>query len=131
MSRRKRSKPSAAGVDADGKRVLDALDLAVMRELIAEIPDPSSKGFKLLPPPPARTDSWFIEQEAKNTPPPAMRSDADQTYVDLVRWRCLPRPSARRHRHCRRQHRRQFLLINAKAIVAPETMMPRRACRFS
>jgi hypothetical protein len=88
MSRRKRRKPSAAGVEA-GQRVLDAFDLAVMREMLAEITGTGTviDRVKLMPPPPPRTDSWFVEQEAKKTPPAAMRRDADQTYVDLVRWR--------------------------------------------
>jgi hypothetical protein len=88
MSRRKRNKPSGAGVDADGKRVADALDLAVMRELMAKIAPNFIERLKL-PASPPRTESWFREQEVKNTPPAAMRSDPDQTYVDLVRWRAV------------------------------------------
>jgi hypothetical protein len=89
MSRRKRNKPSGAGVDADGKRVLDALDLAVMRELTAKIGPELIERIKPLPALPTRTDSWFVEQEAKKTVPVAMRRNADQTHVDLVRWRLV------------------------------------------
>jgi hypothetical protein len=89
MSRRKRNKLSSAGVDADGKRLPDALDLAVMRELMANIAPNFIERVKLLPAAAPRTENWFMEQEVKNTLPAAMQSDADQTYVDLVRWRAV------------------------------------------
>jgi hypothetical protein len=45
--------------------------------------------LKLPPAAPPRTESWFREQEVKDTPPAAMRSNAGQTHVDLVRWRAV------------------------------------------
>jgi hypothetical protein len=89
MRWRKRNKLSGAGVDADGKRVLDALDVAVMRELMAKIDFNIIERLKLPPAAPPRTESWCREQEVKDTPPAAMRSNAGQTHVDLVRWRAV------------------------------------------
>jgi len=69
MSRPKRNKLSADGVDEDGRRVINALDAAVMREAIATA---VVKGIEQrIPTPPPRTDSWFVEQESKKTPPEA------------------------------------------------------------
>ena len=87
MSRCKRNKLSADGVK-DGRRVIDALDLAAMREMIATFAGVEGL-FEQIPTPPPRTDAWFVEQEAKNTPPEAMRPDADRTSIDLVRWRAV------------------------------------------
>jgi hypothetical protein len=87
MSRRKRNKLSADGIQ-DGRRVLDEFDLIDMDKLMATA-DLKRLGEKILPllrVPPPRTDAWFVEREAKNTPPAAIRPDANQTSVDLVRW---------------------------------------------
>ena len=91
MSRWKHNKPSADGIK-DGRRVIDALDLAAIREMIATFAGVEGL-FEQIPTPPPRTDAWFVEQEAKYTPPEAMRPDADRTSIDLVRWRAV------RHAH--------------------------------
>jgi hypothetical protein len=89
MSRRKRNKLSADGIK-DGRRVLDEFDRIVMHELIATaaigLVEQILPLQPLLPP---RTDAWFVEQEAKKTPPEAIGPDAGQTYVDFVRWRAV------------------------------------------
>jgi hypothetical protein len=92
MSRCKRNKPSADGIK-DGRRVIDALDLAAIREMIATFAGVEGL-FEQIPTPPPRTDAWFVEQEAKYTPPEAMRPDAHRTSIDLVRWRAVPTHAA-------------------------------------
>jgi hypothetical protein len=87
MSRRKRNKLSADGVE-DGRRVIDALDLATIHEMIATFAAVEGR-FDQIPTPPPRTDAWFVEQEAKSTPAKAMRPDADRTSIDLIRWRAV------------------------------------------
>ena len=78
MSRRKRNKLSADR----------ALTLAVMREMLATFADVGGL-LEQLPTPKPRTDAWFVEQEAKKSPPEAMWPDADRTSIDLVRWRAV------------------------------------------
>jgi hypothetical protein len=85
MTRRRGSKVSAAGVK-DGQRVFDALDLAIMRELLAT---PIDEGLVHIRPPPPRSDDWFVRQATRRTPAATMLPDADQSYVDLVRWRAV------------------------------------------
>ncbi|HWW34488.1 MAG TPA: hypothetical protein VNZ23_04550 [Xanthobacteraceae bacterium] len=87
MSRRRRNELSADGVK-DGQRVIDALDLAVIHEMIATFAAVEGR-FEQIPTPPPRSDAWFVEQEAKSTSAEAMRPDADRTSIDLVRWRAV------------------------------------------